>query len=187
LLDSHAGVNKFQVLRELVGDYPSSDADYVTEALIIPEPSFEEVVVAHSPIAPFANRNDCVVYSRRKEIGKGKLINEVGSCSSNLSRCGGANEGVAHSLGHAQTDGSNVPFSPISEQVRTVGESSSWVLDCFILFCKRMGLAIEGREMGLLSFLASLDSIKAKDNLLVDDRGRVQEEGEVHQSMGSCV
>jgi len=47
-----------------------------------------------------------------------------------------------------------------------------------------MGLAIKGREMELLSFLASLDSIRAKDNHLVDDRGRVQEEGEVHCLMG---
>jgi len=39
-----------------------------------------------------------------------------------------------------------------SEQVQAIGESSSWVLDRFILFCKRIGLAIEGREMELLSF-----------------------------------
>jgi len=43
-----------------------------------------------------------------------------------------------------------------------------------------MELAIEGREMELLSFLTSLESIRAKDNHLIDDRGRVQEEGEVH-------
>ena len=58
--------------------------------------------------------------------------------------------------------------------------SSSWVLDRFILFLKRMGLVIKGREMELLSFLASLDSVRAKENHLVNDRGRVQEEGEVH-------
>jgi len=48
----------------------------------------------------------------------------------------------------------------------------------FILFCKRIWLAIEGREMEL-SLLASLESMRAKDNHLVD-RGGVQEEGEVH-------
>jgi len=50
LLDSHAGVNKF--LRELLGDYPSFDADSVGEASVIPESSFEEVVAAPSLIAP---------------------------------------------------------------------------------------------------------------------------------------
>jgi len=39
------------VLRELLGDYPFSDADSVGEALVILESSFEEVVAAHSPIA----------------------------------------------------------------------------------------------------------------------------------------
>jgi len=63
-----------------------------------------------------------------------------------------------------------------SEQVQAIGQSSSWVLDRFILFCKRIGLAIEGREMELLSFLASLESIRAKDNHFVDEMGRVQEE-----------
>jgi len=97
-----------------------------------------------------------------------------------LSGCGGANEGVALSLGQAQTIGLNESLSPLSEQVRDVDESSSWVLDRFILFYKRMGFAIEGREIELLSFLASLESIRAEDNHLVDDRGRVSEEGEVH-------
>jgi len=35
------------------------------------------------------------------------------------------------------------------------------------------GLATEGREMKLMSFLASLESIRAKDNHLVENRGRV--------------
>ena len=179
LIDSPVDVNKFQVLRDLLGDYPSSEIDSVGEASVIPESSFDGVVAVHSPFAPIANGNELVVYSRRKEKGIGKLINEVGSCSSSLLGCGGANEGDAHSLSHAQNGGSLVPFSPIIEQVRPVSESSSWVLDRFIIFCKRMGLAIEGRESELLSFLASLDSIRAKDCTVADVRDRVQEEGEV--------
>jgi len=38
------------------------------------------------------------------------------------------------------------------------------------------GLAIEGREMESLSFLASLKSITTKGNQFVDERGRDQDE-----------
>jgi len=38
-----------------------------------------------------------------------------------------------------------------------------------------MGLAIKGREMKLLSFLASLESVSNKDNQFVDERGRAHE------------
>ena len=62
-------------------------------------------------------------------------------------------------LGEAQVDGLNGPASPQCQLPEAVGESSSWVMDCIILFCKRKGLAIEGKEMGLLSFLAKLDSM----------------------------
>ena len=84
--------NQFQLLRELLGDYPFVDADSVGEASVIPDSTFDDVVAVYSPLAPFATRNDWIIYSRRKEKGKGKLINEVGSCSSSLSGCGGANE-----------------------------------------------------------------------------------------------
>ena len=40
-----------------------------------------------------------------------------------------------------------------------------------------MGLAIKEREMELLSFLASLESINNKDKQFVDERGRDQERG----------
>ena len=51
-------------------------------------------------------------------------------------------------------------------------------MDRIILFCERMGLAIEGKEMKLLSFLATLDSMNNKANQLVEERGRDQEEGQ---------
>jgi len=37
---------------------------------------------------------------------------------------------------------------------------SAWVMDYIIPMCKRMGLAIEVREMELLAFLASLEANK---------------------------
>ena len=38
-------------------------------------------------------------------------------------------------------------------------------------FYKRMGLAVEGREMELLSLLASLETINNKGNQFVNERG----------------
>jgi len=45
-----------------------------------------------------------------------------------------------------------------------------------MLLCKRMGLAIEDREMKLLSFLASLESISNKGNQFLDQRDWDHEE-----------
>jgi len=143
---------------------------------VIPKSTFDDVAVAHSPLSPCATRKDWLVYSRRKK-GKGKLINEVSSCSSSLLGCGGANEGAAFSLARAKVDGLNGPPSAHYERAEVVGEGSSWVLDPIIFFSKRMGLVIGG-EMELLSFLASLESFSTKSNQFVDDRGKDQEEGE---------
>jgi len=161
-------------LRDLLGDYLCFDANSFGGALVILESTFDDVVAAHSPLSPYATKKDCIVYSQRKEKGKGKLINEVSSCSSSLLGCGGANERIAFSLGQAQAQagGSNGPPSPHDEQVKVVGESSSWVLDRIIFFCKRMRLTVEGREMELVSFLASLESTFNKENQFVDERGR---------------
>jgi len=141
----------------------------------IPKLTFDDVVAVHSPLSSYATRKDWIVYFQRKEKGKEKLINEVGSCSSSLLGCEGANEGVDFSLGKAVVHCSNGPPYPHCEQVEVVGESSLSVLECIIYFCKRMGVGIEGREMELLSFLASLESISHKDNQFVDERGRDQE------------
>ena len=80
-------------------DYPSSDANSVGGASVILESIFDDVVAVNSPLSPYATKKDWIVYFRRKEKGKGKLINEVGSCSSILLGCGGAYERVTFSLG----------------------------------------------------------------------------------------
>jgi len=51
---------------------------------VIPKSTFDDVVPVHSLLSTYATRKDWFVYSRRKEKGKRKLINEVGSCSSSL-------------------------------------------------------------------------------------------------------
>jgi len=50
-------------------------------------------------------------------------------------------------------------------------------LDRIIPFGKKMGLAIEGKEMELMSFLATLDSLN-KTHHLGKEKGNEQEEGE---------
>jgi len=48
-------------------------------------------------------------------------------------------------------------------------EGFCWVLDKIIFFYKKMGLAIEGREMELLSFLASLEANRMKGDHLFEE------------------
>ena len=68
---------------------------------MIPESAFDVMAGARSQRSPCVTNKDCIVYSRRKEKGKGKVINEVGSCSSSMLGCGGAKEDVAFSVGQA--------------------------------------------------------------------------------------
>jgi len=52
---------------------------------------------------------------------------------------------------------------------------------------KRMGLGIEGREMKLMSFLASLESISTKGNSLLMKWVGIRRRGEDHCLMGTCI
>jgi len=70
--------------------------------------------------------------------------------------------------GHAQ-GGADGVASPCSIDLENLGEASPWVLDRIIFFCKKMGLAIEGREMELLSFLASLETNRMRYDHLVEE------------------
>jgi len=65
-VDSFAGANQFQVLRELLGDYPSSDNNSVGGDTVIPESVFEGVVGDEALRYPCVTKNDCIVYSRRR-------------------------------------------------------------------------------------------------------------------------
>jgi len=103
-LDSTTGANQFQVLRELLGDYRSSDCNSVGGDLVIPESAFEGVVGDRTQRSPCVTKKDCIIYSRRREKGKGKVINEVRSCSSSMLGCGGVNADVDFSVGQAQGD-----------------------------------------------------------------------------------
>jgi len=173
-LDSNDGANQFQMLSELLGDCPSADGNSVAGDTVVPESALGEVVGDHAQRSPCY---DLVVYSRR-EKGKEKVLNVIGSGSTPLLGCGGVNTGVGVTLGHDQGDELDRPETPHCQFPEDGGASSDWVLDRIILFCKRMGLAIEGKEMELLSFLATIDSLGNKANLSGKEKGREHEEGE---------
>jgi len=177
-LDSNDCANQFQVLRVLLGDYPCSDGNSVGGDTVVPDSTFEGEVGDHAQRSPCPSKKDCIVYSWRREVGKGKVISEFGACSSSLLGCGGVNAGVNVPMGQAQGDELNGLDTAHCQFSEIVGESSDWVLDRIILFCKKMGLAIEGKEMKLLSFLAMLDSLNNKANQLREEKGREQEEGD---------
>ena len=81
-------------------------------------------------------------------------------------------------MGKEQDDERNGLETEHCQFLEFVGESSDWILDHIILFCKKMGLAIEGKEMELLSFLATLDSLNNKVDQVGEEKGRENEEGE---------
>ena len=59
---------------------------------------------------------------------------------------------------------------PGSSDSGNVSEGPAWVLERMIFFCKKMGLTIEGREMELLSFLASLEANRVRREQSVEER-----------------
>jgi len=144
---------------------------------VVLESTFEGGVEDHAHRSLSLVKNDCIVYSRRREKGKEKVINDFGSGSLSLLGCGGVNAEVEALLGQDQGHELHRPETQC-QFPECGGDSLGWVLDRFILFYKRMGLAIEGKETELLSFLATLDSLSNKANQGGKEKGREQEEGD---------
>lgn len=82
-------------------------------------------------------------------------MKEAGSSSSSLLRSRGTNVNIVNSSRQAQAEGSHGPSSSHCDQAKASGESSSLVLEHIIFFYERMGHAIAGKEMELLSFLVT--------------------------------
>ena len=90
-LESNICANQFQALRDLLGDFPSD--------IVVPESTFESGVEDHAQRSPSLVKNDCIVYSRRREKGKEKVINDFGSGSLSLLGCGGVMLRLKHRWG----------------------------------------------------------------------------------------
>ena len=71
---------------------------------MVPESALEGEVGDHVQRFPSSTKLDCIVYSRRGEKGKGKVINDFRACSSGLLGCGGGDAGVEVPLGQDQGD-----------------------------------------------------------------------------------
>jgi len=114
-VDAFAGDNQFQVLRDLLGDYPSSDNNSVGGDTVIPESVFEGVEGDEALRYHCVTKNDCIVYSRRRERGKGKVINEVGSCSSGLLGFGGVSTEADEPMVQDEGEGLNGIDPPLGQ------------------------------------------------------------------------
>jgi len=103
--------------------------------------------------------------AHRKMLGKTKLVN-AGSGSPIMQEVGGSFlfEKALHQAHTQGLGGAALPGSIYSENVN---EGSVWVLEKMICFCK-MGLVIEGREIKLLSFLASVEANRMNGEQLVE-------------------
>jgi len=101
-VEANVCANQFQVLRELLGDYPSSDGKSIRGDSVVPESALEGEVGDHVQRFPSSTKFDCIVYSRRGEKGKGKVVNDFRACSSGLLGCGGGDAGVEVPLGQEQ-------------------------------------------------------------------------------------
>ena len=106
------------------------------------------------------------------------MTNDVGSCSSSLVGFGGVFAEADEPMGQDEGEGLNGIDPPLGQFSGTDEGSADWVLDRIILFCKKMGLAIEGKEMELVSFIASLYSLNNKSHQLGEEKGNEQEEGD---------
>ena len=74
----------------------------------------------------------------------------------------GKEEGVRHA-GHDEQALEKAPLSNDGDD-HNFERGSAWFMDHIIPMCNRMGLAIEGREMELLAFLASQEANKKVRN-----------------------
>jgi len=126
-----------------------------------------------------------LVYSRRKKLRKTNLV--VSESGSPIMQEGGGPSSFEEALPQAHPQGLDGAALPGSSDSGNVSEGSTWVLERNIFFCKKMGLAIEGREIELLSFLASLEANRMRREQLVEesmgdevDRDRLFSDGASH-------
>ena len=116
------------------------------------------------------------MHSQRKNLRKGEVSHEGGNVSSRRSEYVivmaeevGMQQGRQIEQALEEAPPSNGGYDHHFDR------GSAWVMDHIVPMCKRMGLAIEGREMELLAFLASLEANKKVTNQ-VDDQFDVEEE-----------
>ena len=118
-----------------------------------------------------------LVYARRKKSRKAILVASEAGSPTVQEKGGPLSFEEALPQAHPQElDGAALPGSSDSGNAT---EGAAWVLERMVFFCKKMGLAIEGRETKLPSFLASLEANRLRREQSVeasmgDEGGRVR-------------
>ena len=113
------------------------------------------------------------MYHRKKNLRKGEAALEGENVSLRRSEYRAAEEGGLQPGGQIEQTMEENPLSNGGND-NFYNRGSAWVMDHIIPLCKRMGLAIEGRETELLAFLASLEANK-KIRSQADDQFGVEE------------
>ena len=113
------------------------------------------------------------MYHRKKNLRKGEVALEGGNVSPRRSEHM-ADDEVGLQLGGQIVQ--TLEEAPLSNGINDhlYDRGLAWVMDHIVPMCKRMGLAIEGRETELLAFLASLEANK-KIRSQADDQFGVEE------------
>jgi len=165
------------VLRDLLENYPSSDCECNSHdsplcASRIPESPLNVMEEELHPTA-CSPSTSVLVCSHRKKLRKTNLV--VSESGSPIMQEVGGPSSFEETLPQAHPQALDGAALPGSSDSRIVSEGSAWVLERIVFFCKKMGLAIEGRVMELLSFLALLEA------------NRVRRKQSVEESMGDEV
>ena len=108
-----------------------------------------------------------LVYSRRKKLRKTNLV--VSESGSPIMQEVGGPSSFEEALPQAHPQGLDGAALPGSSDLGIISEGSAWVLERMVFFCKKMGLASEGREMEFISFLASLEANRVRRKLSVEE------------------
>lgn len=161
---SSPGANQFQALRDLLENYPDSDScssvsDSPCYHSFVPESTPSDVRLPGP--SPHNQVRDLIVYSHRKNLRKGKATFQEGNDSLRRSDYVTASKEGVEPSGQEVHASDKAPLSNDGHD-HNFDRGSGWVMDHIIPMCKRMGLGIEGREMELLAFLASLEPTRKR-------------------------
>jgi len=165
--------NQFQALRDLLETYPDSES--CSSASAPPcRVSFEPLSISgdvqlKDPLS-HNQQSAWVVYHHKKNLRKGEVSLEEENVSLRRSEYMAAEEGGLQPGGQIVQTMEETPLSNGGND-HFYNRGLACVMDHIIPMCKRMGLAIEGRETELFAFLASLEANKKIRSQAVDQFG----------------
>ena len=169
--------NKYQVLRDLRENYPSSDGELsCCEQPLSASVGSEHALEVGSPIhsSYHLSPKELSVYTRRKKSGK-----EVAEAEGVEVDCV-ADSGPEVPIGLVSS--TNDFVAKQAESFDNLGEVSKWVLNHILEFCEKTSLEVKGKEADLFDFLFALETSRKKPVLrgeeeVGDEGGRLRSHG----------